>query len=64
MMTVFGIIMPIFAWRPGEFGSGVQALRLMTVSFALAQSVAASFMGSLAARETGSTVNPRVYSSS
>jgi multidrug resistance protein len=50
MMTGFGIIMPIFARRIGEFGSGVEALGLMTMSFALAQFVAAPFMGALADR--------------
>jgi multidrug resistance protein len=50
MMTGFGIIMPVFARRLGEFGSGVEALGLMIVSFALAQFVAAPFMGSLADR--------------
>jgi multidrug resistance protein len=50
MMTGFGIIMPVFARRLGEFGSGVEALGLMTMSFALAQFVAAPFMGSLADR--------------
>lgn len=48
MMTGFGIIMPVFARRLGEFGSGVEALGLMTMSFALAQLVASPFMGSLA----------------
>jgi multidrug resistance protein len=50
MMTGFGIIMPVFARRLGEFGSGVEALGLMTMSFALAQLVAAPFMGALADR--------------
>ncbi len=50
MMTGFGIIMPVFARRLGEFGSGVEALGLMTMSFALAQLIAAPFMGSLADR--------------
>ncbi|HCC63479.1 MAG TPA: hypothetical protein DEQ55_20420 [Pseudomonas sp.] len=50
MMTGFGIILPVFARRLGEFGSGVEALGLMTMSFALAQFVAAPFMGSLADR--------------
>lgn len=50
MMTGFGIIMPVFARRLGEFGSGVEALGLMTMSFALAQFIAAPFMGSLADR--------------
>jgi DHA1 family tetracycline resistance protein-like MFS transporter len=50
MMTGYGIILPVFARRLGEFGSGVEALGLMTMSFALAQLVAAPFMGSLADR--------------
>ena len=50
MMTGFGIIMPVFARRLGEFGSGVEALGLMTMSFALAQFVAAPIMGTLADR--------------
>ncbi len=50
MMTGFGIILPVFARRLGEFGSGVEALGLMTMSFALAQLIAAPFMGSLADR--------------
>jgi len=50
MMTGFGIIMPVFARRLSEFGSGVEALGYMTMAFALAQFVAAPFMGSLADR--------------
>lgn len=50
MMTGFGIIMPIFARRLGEFGSGVEALGYMTMSFALARFIAAPIMGSLADR--------------
>jgi multidrug resistance protein len=50
MMTGSGIIMPVFARRFSELGSGVEALGLMTMSFALAQFVAAPFMGSLADR--------------
>lgn len=42
--------MPIFAKRLEEFGSGVGALGMMTMSFALAQFVAAPFVGSLADR--------------
>ena len=34
VMTGFGIIMPVFAKRLGEFDSGVQALGLMTMAFA------------------------------
>ena len=48
MMTGFGIILPVFARRLDEFGSGVEALGLMTMSFALAQFAAAPVMGSLA----------------
>ena len=50
VMTGYGIIMPVFARRLGELGSGVEALGLMTMSFALAQFVAAPFMGTLADR--------------
>jgi multidrug resistance protein len=50
MMTGFGIIMPVFARRFGEFGSGVEALGLMTTSFALAQFACAPLMGALADR--------------
>jgi multidrug resistance protein len=50
MMTGFGIIMPVFARRLGELGGGVQALGLMTMSFALAQFIAAPFMGAAADR--------------
>ena len=50
MMTGFGIIMPVFARRRGELGSGVEGLGLMTMSFALAQFLSAPVMGSLADR--------------
>ncbi len=50
MMTGFGIIMPVFARRLGEIGSGVETLGLMTMAFALAQFVAAPFFGNLADR--------------
>ena len=50
MMTGFGIIVPVFARRLGEFGSGVETLGYMTMSFALAQFVAAPIMGSMADR--------------
>jgi DHA1 family tetracycline resistance protein-like MFS transporter len=50
MMTGFGIIMPVFARRLGELGSGVEALGLMTMSFALAQFVSAPIMGGFADR--------------
>ena len=50
MMTGFGVIMPVFARRLAEFGSGVEALGIMTMSFALAQFVAAPIMGNMADR--------------
>ena len=50
MMTGFGIILPVFARRLGEFGSGVEALGWMTMSFALTHFIAAPFMGTLADR--------------
>ena len=50
MMTGFGIILPVFARRLGEFGSGVEMLGLMTMAFALTQFLMAPFMGSLADR--------------
>jgi len=50
MMTGFGIIFPVFARRLEELGGGVQTLSLMTMSFALAQLLAAPFLGSLADR--------------
>ena len=46
----FGIVMPVFARRLGELGSGVEALGLMTMSFALAAFLSAPLMGSLADR--------------
>ena len=50
MMTGLGIIIPVFARRLAEFGSGVETLGLMTMAFALAQLVASPFMGSFADR--------------
>jgi MFS family permease len=50
MMTGFGIIMPVFARRLGEFGDGVEALGLMTMVFALTQLIAAPVLGSLTDR--------------
>ena len=50
MMTGYGIVMPVFAKRIGELGSGVQALGLMTMGFAFAQFLLSPFMGSLADR--------------
>ena len=50
VMTGFGIIMPVFARRLDEFSSGVQALGLMTMAFALAALLASPPMGALADR--------------
>ena len=50
MMTGSGIIMPVFARRLGELGSGVQALGFLSMSFALAQFVSSPLMGSFADR--------------
>jgi multidrug resistance protein len=50
MMTGFGIILPVFARRLGELGGGVEALGLMTTSFALAQFMAAPVLGTAADR--------------
>lgn len=50
LMTGFGIIMPIFARRLGEFGNGVSALGLMTMVFALSQLIFAPILGGLADR--------------
>ncbi len=48
MMTGYGIIMPVFARRLGEFGEGVEALGLMTTAFALAQLIASPILGGMA----------------
>jgi MFS family permease len=50
MMTGYGIIMPIFARRLGEFGDGVEELGLLTMAFALAQLIAAPIWGGVADR--------------
>ncbi|RMF04485.1 MAG: MFS transporter, partial [Chloroflexi bacterium] len=50
MMTGFGIIMPVFARRLGEFGDGVAALGWMAMAFSLSQMIAAPFAGALADR--------------
>ena len=50
VMTGYGIVMPVFARRLGDFGSGVEALGFMTMGFALAQFVLAPIMGSIADR--------------
>jgi MFS family permease len=50
MMTGYGMVMPVFAKRIGELGSGLQALGLLTMSFAFAQFLLSPFMGSFADR--------------
>lgn len=50
MMTGYGIVMPVFAKRLGELGSGVAALGLMSMGFAFAQFLLSPFMGSFADR--------------
>jgi MFS family permease len=49
-MTSFVIILPLFARRFGELGLGVEALGISALVYALAATVAAPFMGSLADR--------------
>ncbi|RME57026.1 MAG: MFS transporter, partial [Caldilineae bacterium] len=50
MMTGYGLVMPVLARRLSELGAGVEALGMITMSFALAQMVGAPLMGSLADR--------------
>ena len=50
MMTGYGIVLPVFAKRLGELGSGVVALGLMSMGFAFAQLLLSPFMGSFADR--------------
>jgi multidrug resistance protein len=50
LMTGYAIIMPLFARRLDEFGSGANELALMSTAYALAGIVAAPFMGALADR--------------
>ncbi len=50
VMTGYAIIMPLFARRLGDFGSGVSALSLMSTAYALAGIVASPFLGALADR--------------
>ena len=49
-MSSFGIIMPIFARRLGDFGDGVEALGLMAMAYSITSMTAAPFMGWLADR--------------
>ena len=50
MMTGFGIILPVFARRLSELGSGVEALGWMTMAFALAQFIMSPWLGGWADR--------------
>ena len=50
MMTGYGIIMPVFARRLGEFGDGVKELGFLTMAFALAQLIGAPIWGGAADR--------------
>lgn len=50
IMTGFGIIMPVFARRLEDFGSGVVDLGYMTMGFALAQFALSPVLGSLGDR--------------
>jgi MFS family permease len=50
MMTGYGIVMPVFAKRLAELGSGVDTLGFMTMAFAISQFLLSPFMGSLADR--------------
>src|SRR5215210_46916 len=50
LMTGYGIIFPVFARRLSEMGAGVEALGLMSMSFAIGQFIAAPAMGALADR--------------
>jgi MFS family permease len=50
MMSGYGIVLPVFAKRLGELGSGVAALGLMSMGFAFAQFVLSPFLGSVADR--------------
>jgi len=50
MMTGYGIVMPVFARRLGEFGDGVEELGFLTMAFALAQFIGAPIWGGVADR--------------
>ncbi len=50
IMTGFGIIMPVFARRLEDFGSGVVELSLITMGFAFAQFILSPILGSLGDR--------------
>lgn len=50
IMTGFGIVMPVFARRLGDFGSGVTELGFITMGFALAQFILSPVLGYLGDR--------------
>ena len=50
MNTGFGIVMPVFARRLDELGSGVQGMGIMLLAFALAQFITSPFLGTLGDR--------------
>ncbi len=50
LMTGYGVVFPVFARRLAELGSGVEALGLMSMGFAIGQFLAAPFMGAAADR--------------
>jgi multidrug resistance protein len=50
IMTGFGIVMPVFARRLEDFGSGVVELSYITMGFALAQFALSPILGSLGDR--------------
>jgi MFS transporter, DHA1 family, multidrug resistance protein len=50
LMTGYGVVFPVFARRLAELGSGVEALGMMSMAFAIGQFLAAPFMGALADR--------------
>ncbi len=50
VMSGFGLVLPVFARRLDELGSGVEALSLMTMSFTISALFAAPLMGILADR--------------
>src|SRR4030067_2811716 len=49
-MTSLVMILPLFARRLSDFGAGVDALGLSALAYALAATIAAPFLGSLADR--------------
>ena len=50
LMTSYVMILPLFARRFNEFGTGVEALGISAMAFAITSTLAAPFMGALADR--------------